>query len=232
MPNRSTFPTTIDTFVEHFDITPSDVLNVKRYQELKIKSTLTSNEQSELQNLTVVLRDKIFTPEDFNKLQDCITNLETFFNTEVDVYVDDMQTQVNTTVANGQASINQTKDDALVAIENKKQNVIDYLDGTTAGQLRNDIGIMGEINPTFTDNTSLVHVCNELDNEMGNIADLNTTNKSSVVNAINEVNTGSNILTKIKTVDGSGSGLDADTVRGVDMVQRANDLECMLWMGI
>lgn len=78
MANRSTFPNQIDTFIEHVDISPFDIANVQRYQELKLKSNKTSAEIEELNNLTVLLRDKILTPEDFNKLQDAMVNIETF----------------------------------------------------------------------------------------------------------------------------------------------------------
>jgi microcystin-dependent protein len=52
--------------------------------------------------------------------------------------------------------------------------------------------------------------------KIGDLTTLNTTSKDTIVNSINEVNTASNILTKLKTVDGTGSGLDADTVDGKD----------------
>lgn len=78
MANRSTFPNQIDTFIEHVDISPFDIANVQRYQELKLKPNKTSAEIEELNNLTVLLRDKILTPEDFNKLQDAMVNIETF----------------------------------------------------------------------------------------------------------------------------------------------------------
>lgn len=98
MANRSTFPNSIDEFIEHVDITPNDVVRVKRFQELKTKSSLTSAEQSELQNLTNLLRDKIFTPEDFNKLQDCITNMEIFIKDNVEGYVIQKQSEMQTYV--------------------------------------------------------------------------------------------------------------------------------------
>ena len=78
MANRSSFPNQIDTFIEHVDISPSDIANVQRYQELKLKENKTSAEIEELNNLTTLLRDKILTPEDFNKLQDAMVNIETF----------------------------------------------------------------------------------------------------------------------------------------------------------
>ncbi|MGE6227637.1 pyocin knob domain-containing protein [Paenibacillus chitinolyticus] len=93
--NRSVFPTQIDVFTEHFDIQSSDIPNVKRYQELKMKTVLSPTEQVELANLTALLKEKLFTPEDLNKLQDAITNLETFFRDNVEGYIDNKQTQYN-----------------------------------------------------------------------------------------------------------------------------------------
>jgi len=98
MANRSTFPTTIDSFLEHYDISSTDVANVLRFQELKLKTSLISGEQTELTNLTTTLRDKIFTPEDFNKLQDCITSMETFIRDNVEDYITTKQTEFNTTL--------------------------------------------------------------------------------------------------------------------------------------
>lgn len=98
--NRSTFPAAIDTFVEHFDIQASDVVNVKRYQELKMKTVLSPAEQTELANLTTALVEKLFTPEDFNKLQDAITNLETFFRDNVEDYMLGKQVEYETYIDN------------------------------------------------------------------------------------------------------------------------------------
>lgn len=78
MANLSNFPQEIDSFIRHQDISPSDVLNINRFKELKTKTSLTSEEQTELQNLINLLRDKIFLPEDFNKLQDAMWNIENF----------------------------------------------------------------------------------------------------------------------------------------------------------
>lgn len=62
---------------------------------------------------------------------------------------------------------------------------------------------------------------------IGTLASLTTTDKATVVAAINEVNTAvgtklassaytaADVLDKIKTVDGAGSGLDADTLDGI-----------------
>lgn len=89
--NLSIFPNGIDTFVEHYDIQPSDLPHIRRYQELKQKSYLSVEEQNELSNLTHQLREKIFLADDFNKLQDCITNLEVFFRDETQGHLDGLK---------------------------------------------------------------------------------------------------------------------------------------------
>lgn len=91
--NRSTFPEKIDSFTELFDLPASLAVKAKRYQELKIKPSLNANEQNELNSLTTELGDYIITPETFNKMNDAITNLETFFKDEVDGYVGDKQVE-------------------------------------------------------------------------------------------------------------------------------------------
>lgn len=55
------------------------------------------------------------------------------------------------------------------------------------------------------------------DVKVGSLTALTTTDKSSVSAAINEVNSADNLLTKIKTVDGAGSLLDADLLDGVQL---------------
>lgn len=93
MTNRSTFPNSVDTFIEHFDIRADDVPKVKRYQALKLKSDLTASESTELENLTTVLRDKIITSEDWNKFQDALVNMQTFIKDEVEGYIQEKQTE-------------------------------------------------------------------------------------------------------------------------------------------
>lgn len=160
MANRSTFPQSIDTFLEHYDIQAHERASVLRYQALKTKATLTSSEQTELAELTALLRNKLFSPEDFNKLQDCITNLETFFRDNVEGYIATKQGELDVSIVNAKNSIDSTKDNALILIEQKKANIIEYIDSTTAGAIRND---------------------------MGDLLELETNTKLSLVEAINEV---------------------------------------------
>lgn len=123
---RSTFPEQIDQFVEHFDISPADIPHVKRYQYLKMQEILTPEEEIELQNLTILLRDKIFTPEDFNKLQDCIVNMEIFIKDEVDEYIKDKQEEFNNVI--GQFNYMGTYNPQT---QYYKNNFVTYNDGQT-----------------------------------------------------------------------------------------------------
>ncbi len=91
--NRSTFPEQIDSFTELYDLPPSMVSQAKRYQELKMKPTLTSTEQSELNSLSAQLSDFIISPETFNKFADAVVSLETFFTEQVMDYVEAKQTE-------------------------------------------------------------------------------------------------------------------------------------------
>lgn len=127
MANRSTFISpdyTVDTFIEHLDISNSDLTNVNRYKELKLK-VRTPAEDTELNNLTNLLRDKIFSPEDFNKLQDCIKNMENFMKNEVDNYVLTKQIEF-------QAEIDKFTYAGVYSSSTQyyKKNYITYNDGT------------------------------------------------------------------------------------------------------
>lgn len=92
MANRSTFPNQIDSFVELYDLPPNLVTQAKRYQELKMKPTLSSAEQNELNGLTTQLTSYIITPETFNKFSDAVVNIETFFTQQVMGFIEAKQT--------------------------------------------------------------------------------------------------------------------------------------------
>ncbi|MCY9056048.1 hypothetical protein MOE90_20600 [Bacillus spizizenii] len=91
MANRSTFPEQVDSFVELYDLPPNLVSQAKRYQELKMKPTLTSTEQNELNGLTTQLKDFIISPEVWNKFADALVNTQTFFTQEVAGYIEAKQ---------------------------------------------------------------------------------------------------------------------------------------------
>jgi len=97
--NRSVFPEGgIDTLQEFFDVPPAQKTNVLRYQELKMMSSLTSEQQIELNNLTTTLQDYLITPEHINKFSDICIGLETFFSSEVQGYIDTKQQEMQTEI--------------------------------------------------------------------------------------------------------------------------------------
>ncbi|SCG82733.1 hypothetical protein DW1_1160 [Proteiniborus sp. DW1] len=185
--NQSTFTAEygylIDQFDELQDLRWSDLQYLNEYRELKMKKNDgLPIDQNRLDELEEIFKNKIVTSARWNKFQNALVGMQTFIKNEVEEFVLDKQqeitdytntkkTEIEATVINAQNSINTSKDNALISIEQKKENIIEYMDSTTAGQIRNDIGIMGE---------------------------LTTTDKSSLVNAINEVNTKEVDLTPIE----------------------------------
>lgn len=95
MSNRSNFPDSIDTFVEHRELSVDEVTKANRWRELRVKDNKTSSEIVEFNTLTMELSDAFLTSEDVNKLQDCVIALETFFRDNVDDYLDEFQGNFN-----------------------------------------------------------------------------------------------------------------------------------------
>lgn len=87
MTNRSVFPNAVDSFNLHYEILASDIPNIQRYQTLIMQTIRTAAEEDELTNLKTTLKDKLFSSEDLNKIQDCMTNLESFFLTDTVAYL-------------------------------------------------------------------------------------------------------------------------------------------------
>ena len=113
--NLSVFPEQIDTFIRHSDVGYADLANVERYQQLITKDTLTSAETEELSRLFSMLRSKIWTAEDLNKIQDCMTNLETFFKNQSETYIDNLFEQYD----NRMAAFDVRVDEMRVDVDNK-----------------------------------------------------------------------------------------------------------------
>ena len=85
---RSSFPDGgVDQFLELYNLPTSQRGNMKRYQELTLKDGLSNPEQSELNNLTVALQHYIIDVEKWNKFADAIVNLEVFFLSETEPYL-------------------------------------------------------------------------------------------------------------------------------------------------
>lgn len=91
---RSVFPEGgIDTLQEIFDLPPSQLSNAERFQYLKTKSNKTQTEINELNSLTIALQNYIIDSEKWNKFCDICINLETFFQNEVQGYIDTKQAE-------------------------------------------------------------------------------------------------------------------------------------------
>lgn len=92
---RSVFPEGgYDQILELFSLPPSQKNNMKRYQELKLKENLTTNEQDELNSLTITLQHYIISEERMNLFGDILINMQKFFKEGVEPYVDNMKTDV------------------------------------------------------------------------------------------------------------------------------------------
>ena len=87
MANLSNFPESVDSFLRHDDINTSDTANLNTLLELKKSQSLTSSQYDVMQSLLTTLRNKLWLAEDFNKIQDTIINLQTFFISTVRSYV-------------------------------------------------------------------------------------------------------------------------------------------------
>jgi hypothetical protein len=110
MVNRSVFPNQLDTFTELSNVLSSDKANVARYQTLVMQETRTADEEAELLNLkSIALKTKIIDVEYFNKLQDCITNLENYFLNSVMTDLETLDVSVLRTDLDNLKSIAQLK---------------------------------------------------------------------------------------------------------------------------
>ena len=133
--NLSTFPEQIDTFIRHYDVGATDVNNLNKYQELKMKDSLTSAETETMSSLFSALREKIWLAEDLNKLQDSITNLETFFKYQTEVYINDLFAQYDERMANFESrvqTLEQNVDDKIAEANEKIADVIGTRDEIVA----------------------------------------------------------------------------------------------------
>jgi parallel beta-helix repeat protein len=84
---NSNFPNSIDDFITHTNIQASDRPLVQRYTDLTLKTNRTPAEDDELNQLTNTLRDKIILPDDWNKLQSALANMQMFIKNNVEGYI-------------------------------------------------------------------------------------------------------------------------------------------------
>jgi hypothetical protein len=161
MANRSTFLEIVDVFDEFMDLLPSELVEAKRLKELKYKTSRTATEDAELNTLLTKYKNKILTAEIINKVQDALSNLENFYKNDVENV------------------INESKTEALAAIDVKLQNINTYLDSTTAGALRTDLGVLGDL---LTEaKSSLVSAINEIYNKIPEAYVHPTTHAASMI---------------------------------------------------
>lgn len=103
---------TIDSLVEMFELSATDAVNVQKWKQLKAKTNRTSEEEEELNALTETLSQRIVTSEDWNKLCDCIVNLQTMYK---DKGLDKIQTTVENYVESytEESKLNKTINDRV-----------------------------------------------------------------------------------------------------------------------
>lgn len=109
----------IDDLVEMFELSATDAINVQKWKQLKAKTDKTYEENKEFNALTEVLSQRIVTSEDWNKLCDCIINLQ-------NMYVNKGLDKIDTTVADYVESYTE---------ETKLNNTINERVGTTINNL-------------------------------------------------------------------------------------------------
>lgn len=89
--SRSSFPDSVDDFLEIWDLPQNKFSEANRLTELKGKAVLTNDEQNEIKTLTASLREYMITPETWNKFQDALFAVQEFFYENVQGFLDDKQ---------------------------------------------------------------------------------------------------------------------------------------------
>ena len=87
---KSTNNYKIDELVKMFEISPTDVANIQKWKQLKSEG---STDNDEFKALTETLAGKIVTADAWNKLCDCMVNLQ-------QMYVDKGLDEINDTIVN------------------------------------------------------------------------------------------------------------------------------------
>lgn len=98
--SRSKFPEELDKWPELFDLPYNKFLSAERLTELKMKSSLTNDEQNEVIMLTAELKDYLITPETMNLLTDSMTAIQEFFRDNVQGWLDNKQEIWDTYIRN------------------------------------------------------------------------------------------------------------------------------------
>lgn len=188
----SNFPTTVDAFQYRVNITGNDKVDIARINELMLKTNIGSDEQTELNNLLIKHRNKLFLADDLNTIQDSISNLQMFFKTNVEGYITQKQQEMLNSANQYQTDINNTKDTAITTMESKKNSFISYMDSTTEGAIRRDMGDLSGL--STNDKTSLVLALNEINSSVSVVNDVATKAKEIVLKGTSAFNSNTGVV--------------------------------------
>lgn len=97
---RSRFPEELDRWPELFDLPYNKFVAAERLTTLKMKPTLTNDEQNEVVILTAELKDYLITPETMNLLTDSMTAIQEFFRDNVQGWLENKQEIWDTYIRN------------------------------------------------------------------------------------------------------------------------------------
>lgn len=118
---------TIDSLVEMFELSPSDVVDVQAWKALKAidENERTAEQQAQFVELSTTLAQKLVTSEDWNKLCDCIVNLQK-------MYVNKGLNQINENIENYIAEyvVNQANTDVDEAVSQRVNSLLESADLT------------------------------------------------------------------------------------------------------
>ncbi len=149
----------VDIFPEYQDLTSEEYVLAKELNTLTEKTNKTPTEIDRQNYLVTLLESKIPRSIDYNNMASALINTQKQVKDSIVPYVESKKTEITNLTETKKTEINTVKDNALLTIEQKKANIIDYMDTTTAGAIRADIGVMGESNVT---GASLIEKTNNL----------------------------------------------------------------------
>ena len=240
----------VDIFKDFQDMTYEDSQLLNVYINLKLnKQQGNIVDETLLATLELRFQNKVITSADWIKFTLALTSMQGFIKTDAIPYFNSKKTEISTLITNktiemnaysdtkkaeiltytdtktsevginqtnAMSSIQTTKDSALISIEQKKDNIIAYMDGTTAGAIRNDLGIIGYL--TTTDKSSLVEAINEVNAKQVDLSPINTkigsttlqTTAQDLSGAINEN------LNKIANLSGVGGNVEKANKSALD----------------
>lgn len=107
---RSSFPNSIDDILELYTLPAAQKTNALRYQTLIMKTSLTTEEATELTNLTNTLQNYIIDVEKWNKFGDILINMQNHYLNETVGFVEAKQLEVEQYIAQKEAEFNATLD--------------------------------------------------------------------------------------------------------------------------